>query len=186
MLEYRSQAIEKCVVVIGRRRARQGGFTLMEGLIASVVLAILVLGVCSTLATSYQQAIIVKNNAAGIILARQLADEITSKPLADPNTGSTALGPDTGMTTRSTFTRVTNYSGYSDTSTSMPLMAGGTLDVTGSDLYSRSVNVVVGAKPSIDTASPTTDFSIVTVQVTGPDGQTVGIPKFVAKYAIQR
>jgi Tfp pilus assembly protein PilV len=180
------QAIEKRAGVVARRSRRRGGFTLMEGLIASVVLAILVLGVCSTLGTSYQQAVIVKNNAAGIMLGRQLADEITSKPLADPSSGSTTLGPGTGMTTRGTFTHVTNYSGYSDTSTSMPLLAGGTLDVTGSDLYSRSVNVVVGAKPSIDTASPTTDFAIVTVTVTGPDGQRVAIPKFVAKYAIQR
>ena len=158
----------------------------MEGLFASVVLAILVLGVCSTLGTSYQQAVIVKNNSTGIMLGRQLADEITSKPLADPTTGSTALGPGTGMTTRNTFTHVTNYSGYSDTSTAMPLLEGGSLDVTGSDLYTRSVAVVVGAKPSIDTASPTTDFGIVTVTVTGPDGQSVAIPKFVAKYAIQR
>ena len=90
------------------------------------------------------------------------------------------------MTTRGTYTHVTNYSGYSDTSTSMPLLAGGTLDVTASDLYSRSVNVVVGAKPSVDTSSPSTDFAIVTVTVTGPDGQSVAIPKFVAKYAIQR
>jgi len=80
----------------------------MEGLVASIVLAILVLGVCSTLTTSYQQAEIVKNNATGIMLDRQLADEITSKPLADPSTGSTALGPGTGMTTRGTFTHITN------------------------------------------------------------------------------
>jgi hypothetical protein len=158
----------------------------MEGLIASIVLAILVLGVCSTLGTSYQQAEIVRNNATGIMLDRQLADEITSKPLADPSTGSTALGPGTGMTTRNTFTHVTNYAQYSDTSTAMPLLEGGSLNVTGADVYSRSVNVVVGAKPSIDTASPATDFAIVTVTATGPDGQSIAIPKFVARYAIQR
>jgi len=158
----------------------------MEGLIASVILAILVLGVCSSLTTAYQQAIIVKNNSTGIMLARQLADEITSKPLADPSTNSTALGPGSGMTTRSTFTHVTNYYGYSDTSTAMPLLEGGSLDVTSSDTYTRSVNVVVGAKPSIDTASATTSFAIVTVTVTGPDGQSVAIPKFVALYPIQR
>jgi len=158
----------------------------MEGLVASIVLAILVLGVCSTLGTSYQQAEIVRNNATGIILGRQLADEITSKPLADPITGSTALGPGTGMTTRNTFTHVTNYAQYADTSTSLPLLEGGTVNVTGADVYNRSVNVVVGAKPSIDIASPTSDFGIVTVTVTGPDGQSIAIPKFVARYAIQR
>ena len=180
-------AIENPVRIISMRVApHRRGFTLMEGLVASIVLAILVLGVCSTLTTSYQQAEIVKNNATGIMLDRQLADEITSKPLADPSTGSTALGPGTGMTTRGTFTHITNYSQYSDTSTVMPMLEGGTLDVTGADVYNRSVTVVVGAKPSIDTASPATDFAIVTVTVTGPDGQSISIPKFVAKYAIQR
>jgi hypothetical protein len=106
--------------------------------------------------------------------------------MADPLSGSTTLGPDPGMTSRSTFTRVTNYNGYTDTSTSLPLLGGGSLDVTGSDAYTRSVDVVVGARPSIDTLSPAANFAIVTVNVTYPDGDSVSIPRFVANYSIQR
>jgi Tfp pilus assembly protein PilV len=153
-----------------------------------VVLSILVIGVCDVLSQSYSQTQAAQSNATGVMLAVQLADEIASKPMADPMTGSTSLGPDTGMNPaqRSTFTRATNYSGYTDTSTSLPLLEGGTLDVTSTDTYTRSVAVTVGAKPSIDTLSPTTNFAIVTVTVTYPDGDTVSIPKFVPNISIQR
>jgi len=157
-------------------------------LIAAVVLSILVIGVCGVLSESYEQTQAAQSNAVGVTLATQLADEIASKPMADPVTGSTTLGPDAGMiaTERSTFTRVTNYNAYTDTSTALPLLEGGSLDVTGLDAYSRSVAVVVGAKPSIDTLSPTGNFAIVTVKVTYPDGNSVSIPKFVANYSVQR
>src|SRR5208282_4609201 len=87
---------------------------------------------------------------------------------------------------RSSFTGVSAYNGYSDNSDALPLLEGGTLDVTGEDNYVRQAAVAVGAKPSIDTASPVTDFAIVTVKVTCPDGQIVSIPEFVANYSIPR
>jgi hypothetical protein len=114
-----------------------------------------------------------------VTLARQLTDEIVSKPY-DP---TDPLG--TGGN-RSTFAGVSAYNGYSDNSNAMPLLEGGTKDVTGEDNYVRQASVVVGAKPSIDTLSPATDFAIATVNVTCPDGQIVSIPEFVANYAIPR
>jgi prepilin-type N-terminal cleavage/methylation domain-containing protein len=155
------------------------GFTLMEGLIASVVLAILALGVIGSLSTAYEQSQYVHDQATSLMLGRQLMDEIVSKSFSSTN----PLG--TGGT-RSTFANVSAYNSYSDTSTSMPLLGGGSLDVTGSEPYTRSVSVATGTKPSIDSLSPSTDFAIVTVTVTCPNGQTVSIPELVAKYSIQR
>jgi prepilin-type N-terminal cleavage/methylation domain-containing protein len=162
------------------RRCRRRGFTLLEGLTAAMILAILVLGVFGSLSAAYEQSASVRANATGILLARQLADEIISKPFNPTN----SLGAG-GLASRSLFTDVSNYNNYSDTSTSMPLLAGGTLNVTGSDAYNRSVSVAVGATPSIDAVSPTTDFAIVTVSVTCPNGQIVTIPELVANYSIQ-
>jgi type II secretory pathway pseudopilin PulG len=162
------------------QRRRRGGFTLLEGLTAAVILAILVLGVFGSLCAAYEQSASVRANATGILLAHQLADEIVSKPFNPAN----SLGAG-GLASRSLFTDVSNYNNYSDASTSMPLLAGGTLDVTGSDAYNRSVSVAVGATPSIDSVSPTTDFAIVTVSVTCPNGQIVSIPELVANYSIQ-
>jgi prepilin-type N-terminal cleavage/methylation domain-containing protein len=161
-------------------RSRRSGFTLLEGLTASVILAILVLGVFGSLSAAYQQSEAVRASATGILLARQLADEIVSRPFNPTNT----LGAG-GLASRSLFTDVSNYNGYSDASTSMPLLAGGSLDVTGSDAYTRNVSVSVGAAPSIDSVSPTSDFAIVTVSVTCPNGQIVSVPEVVANYSLQ-
>jgi prepilin-type N-terminal cleavage/methylation domain-containing protein len=159
--------------------ARRAGFTLLEGLIASVVLAVLALGVVGSVSTSYQQSQSVRASSTAVTLARQLTDEIVSKPY-DPTDALGAGG------VRSTFTGVSAYNGYSDNSDALPLLEGGSLDVTGEDNYVRQASVVVGAKPSIDTASPATDFAIVTVNVTCPDGQIVSIPELVANYSIPR
>jgi Tfp pilus assembly protein PilV len=155
---------------------------LLEAMMASLVLSILVLGICTTFTSAYQQA----QSARTAGTAAMLADEITSKPMADPGNGSVALGPGSGMTSRSQFTHVTNYNGYTDSSTAMPLLGGGSLDVTSALTYSRQVAVVVGAKASVDTSSPATDFAIVTVTVTAPDGQVVNISKFVANDPVTR
>lgn len=159
------------------RRRRRSAFTLLEALIASVILAILVLGVFGSLSAAYQQNASVRADATAILLARQLADEIVSKPF-DSTLGA-APAP------RSGYTNVSNYDGYSDTSTSMPLLAGGSLDVTGSDTYSRSVSVTKGVEPSINAAGPADAFAIVTITVTCPNGQIISIPELVANYSLQ-
>jgi prepilin-type N-terminal cleavage/methylation domain-containing protein len=166
------------------RIARRAGFTLLEGLIASVVLAILALGVAGSLSASYQQSEAVRANSTAVTLARQLSDEIVSKPFVPTD----ALGSG-GV--RSAFTGISAYNNYSDASNAMPLLAGGSpLDVTGSDVYTRQASVVANGQPTVngtaDVKSPTTDFAIVTVNVTCPDGEIVSIPEFVANYAINR
>jgi Tfp pilus assembly protein PilV len=157
----------------------------MEAMVACIVLSILVLGVCGALSTAYQQTCWVRANANSVLLARQLADEITAKPMVDP---TKSLGPETGMTLRSQFNYVTNYSGYSDTSTALSTLGLQTapIDATSAAAYGRAVTVSVGAKPSVDVASPSTDFALVTVTVTAPDGQNIAVTKLVANYPIQR
>lgn len=155
----------------------------MEALTASVVLVVLVVGVVSSVSASYQQSQSVRATSTAVTLARQLVDEIVSKPF-DGNP------PGTGSGARSSFTDVSAYNGYSDNSSTLPLLEGGTLDVTGEDNYSRQTAVVVGAQPTIngiaDNVSPATDFAIVNVNVRSPDGQIVSIPEFVAKYPISQ
>lgn len=158
---------------------RRAGFTLLEGLIASVVLAILALGVVGSVSTSYQQSQSVRATSTAVTLGRQLVDEIVSKPYDPTDTlGSGGV--------RSTFTGVSAYNAYSDDSDALPLLEGGTLDVTGEDKYVRQASVVVGARPSIDSTSPATNFAVVTVNVTCPDGQIISIPELVANYSIPR
>jgi prepilin-type N-terminal cleavage/methylation domain-containing protein len=160
-------------------KQRRRGFTLLEGLIAAVVLALLVLGVAGALSASYEQSASVRATSTAINLARQLADEIVSKPFDSSDT----LG---GGGPRSAFANVSAYHNYTDNSTALPMLSGGSLDVTGSDAYVRKVTVQPGAQASIDLTSPATNFAIVTVKVTTPTGEVVSIPEFVANYPISR
>ena len=172
--------------ILARQCARRRGFLLLDGMIASVILALLVLGVCEMLSAAYLQTDILNTNASSNLLVRQLTEEIFSKPMADPSTGSTALGPDAGMSSRSAYTRITNYNGYSDVSTALPSEAGGTVDATGAASFARSVAVTVGARPSIDSSTSATQFAIVAVTITAPNGQKFVVNEFAANYPIQR
>lgn len=166
-----------------KTHARGEGFTLLEALIASVVLVVLALGVVAVVSTSYQQSESVRASSTGVTLARQLSDEIVSKPF---NSGD-ALGSGS-LTSRSQYT-VSSYNGYQDTGAAITPYAGGTaVDATGSDSYTRTCSVTVGASASGTgiSASSTSNFAIVTVNVTCPNGQIVSVPEFVAQYSIPR
>ena len=65
-----------------------GGFTLVESLIATVILAIAVVGIAGTLAATYQQSKEQTSSAEATQLARQLMEEISAKPFALPATRS--------------------------------------------------------------------------------------------------
>jgi Tfp pilus assembly protein PilV len=172
--EFPTAPIERAL-----RRGRGRGFTLIEALTASVVLTILVLGMVGALNAAYQQSQATSTNSTAIVLAGELTEEIVSKPYSS----SDSLGSG-GV--RSTFTNVSAYNGYTDASNAIPLLEGGaSVDATGSQVYGRSVSVSVGSQPSIDSVSPATDFAIVTVSVTCPNGQIVSVPEWVANYAIQ-
>jgi prepilin-type N-terminal cleavage/methylation domain-containing protein len=163
-----------------KRLMRRRGFTLLEGLVASVILVILVIGVAGALSSSYQQGDAIAASSSAVTLARQLMDEVVAKPFVS----SDALGNGSGA--RSTYTNISAFNEYSDSSNALPLLEGGTLDVTSSQNFSRGVKVSVGAQPSIDTTTPASNFGIVTVLVTGPDGEEISVPEFVAEYAIPR
>jgi Tfp pilus assembly protein PilV len=165
---------------------RWGGFTLIEAMLASLVLGISVVGIGGVLATSYQQGVVRRETANAMSLGKQLMDEIVALPLANPSTGSETLGPGTGETSRSQYTCICNYSGYSDTSTAIPTITGGTVDATGADVYKRSVTVTIGVKPSIDSASPKTAMAEVAVTVTTPTGAQIQMSRLVFNYAISR
>jgi Tfp pilus assembly protein PilV len=170
------------------------GFTIVEALLAGVVLAISVAGVSGALSADYQQTLAMQQTATAINLGRELQDEIASKPLANPSSGSTtpATAPAAPSTTqpttinRSTFVAVGDYNGYTDFSSDLYTLGGTSMDATGSQNYCRSVSVTQGGKPTNDTVSATTDFAVVTVTVTPPNGKPVQISRVVTNYKFSR
>src|SRR5690349_12721675 len=92
-------------------RGARGGFTLAEALLASVVLAVAVLGISQLTGASSQQSEALRQDARAVALARELMEEIASKPFTDPSIANAneeyQLGPDTGETSsRSTWDNI--------------------------------------------------------------------------------
>jgi len=85
--------VEKPTPVInphGRQAKRSNGVTLMESLIASVVLSIAVVGIAGTLVATSQQAQDVDDSTIVNSLARELMEEVVAKPFKAPVTGDVA------------------------------------------------------------------------------------------------
>lgn len=165
----------------GPRRTRQSAFTLIESLIASVVLAIAVVGIAGAIGASYKQTNALDNDAATIAVARALLEEVSAKPFAASTASSKASA---GNFDRSTYTNVADYHGYHDTSP-FTTLGGTTLDVgTG---YSRSVTYTVPASVTIgSTTTSSSDFGRITVTVSSPSGRDITLSRLISNVTFAR
>jgi prepilin-type N-terminal cleavage/methylation domain-containing protein len=161
--------------------ARRSGFTLIESLIASVVLAIAVVGIAGAIGASFNQSTELDQDAAAISVARALLEEAASKPFASSTASSRAAA---GNLDRTTYTNVADYHLYHDQNP-FTTLGGQTVDLGAA--YSRSVSYTV---PASVTAGATTtsrsDFGKVTVTVTSPTGRTVSLSRFVTSVTYVR
>jgi MSHA pilin protein MshD len=149
--------------------AGQQGFTLIEALIATLVLAVATVGIAQLLAVSAQQASTMRNQAVSLELARQLMEEIASKQVADAS-GNISLGHEVGETTRSQYDQIDDYNGYTDTSDTLTMLDGTPVSLGSGATFTRTVSVEYRATPSGSaTASPDAAFCVVTVTVTAPN-----------------
>ena len=115
------------------------GFTAIEALFATVLLAILTAAVSGALMAGRQQSKLARDTLAASFLAQSLMDEIIRLPFSDPS-GYTAMGPDTGETSRSLYNNVDDYSGYTDGPNGITDIAGNTYSST-YQVFTRSVSM---------------------------------------------
>jgi prepilin-type N-terminal cleavage/methylation domain-containing protein len=156
-------------------RHRLRGFTLIESLIATVVLAVAVVGIAGTLASTYQQQKDQVSAAEATQLARQMMEEISGKPFAPP-AGSNVAGWSSGNRNREQYDEIADYNGLADVSTSIKTLGGDSQSVGSMGPYNRSVRVVTGPVPVGHTA-PAEDFKTVTITVTRPKASAIVITK---------
>src|SRR5687767_1019001 len=96
--------------LIARRAAM--GFTLIEALIAAVILAAAVGAMVAPMSATYIQSRTIKQTNIALSMAQQLLDEVVSKHFADPTDASVVtLGPDSGESGRATFDNMDDYHG---------------------------------------------------------------------------
>jgi len=118
---------------------RPAGFTLLEVLIASSILAFTTLALVQAVSAGQSQTLDALRRARGTALAEAMLEEVLSKPYADPE-GETTLGPDAGESARDDFDNLDDYHGHSEA-------AGAVADAAGAaypaayQRYTRSVTV---------------------------------------------
>jgi Tfp pilus assembly protein PilV len=150
------------------------GFLLIEGMIASVILAVAAVAIASLLLSANEEATVMRENATAASLAGQLLEEIAAKPLG---TYPWAAVP----AARPLFTYAEDYRGFSDDTSTITTLATNALALPGDGgLFQRSVSVIAQAGPTGSTA-PMGDFALVTVTVTTPSGRTISISRLIAR-----
>jgi Tfp pilus assembly protein PilV len=131
------------------------GFLLIEGMIASVILAVAALGIVSLLLSAHEQQIALQENSTGVLLAKQLIEEIAAKP----------------------FAQAILYNNYTDTTSTMRTLSGEVVMPGDGEVYSR----LVAVQPVTPTGSNATvgDVQLVQVTVTTPSRQAVTISRLI-------
>lgn len=149
----------------GRRsRFANSGYTLMEALIASAILATMVVGIGGMLASAHQQDSFSNEQSAAMALARSAMEDMAALPFEPTSSGSTRsmrTWPDTTDRVRADGTTVATTS-------------------TEAGTFARTVTVRRYAQPggSENTAG---NFARVTVTITTPAGRLVTLNRMVAK-----
>jgi prepilin-type N-terminal cleavage/methylation domain-containing protein len=182
----------------------RSGFTLAESLIASVVLAVAVVGVSGAMMASYQQSAASESDSIAISLGKSLMEEIASRPLSLPD--ATAGWP--SVTDRTIYDTISDFNGYTDkvsaavshTSTlSAGTFSGALPSVTavtdGStslspEQYLRSVSVTYPTSLFGKSVSggdfASGDFALVKVTVTGSDGASLTLSRLISNVTVSR
>jgi hypothetical protein len=148
-------------------------------MMASVLLAIAVVGIAGPLGAASTQSRLGQERGAAIGLARELMEEIAAKPLVDGTT-SKGLGPETaqGESDRSKYDAANDYNGYTDSTTALTNLSGGVVAFSPSAVYTRSVSVQFRASPN-GAAVGSGDYGVVTVTVTTPHKQSVKVSRLL-------
>jgi Tfp pilus assembly protein PilV len=156
-------------------RAIRGGFTLAEAMIASVFLAVAVLGVASALCASSNQARQVDESSNAQALARELLEEIASKSFTTQSNAGWAAGTHS----RASYDDVADYNGYTDNTTDGIVTLQGTAITLGDNVsYTRVAAFEYRATPG-GTAQSSGDFGMATVTVTTPNGTRVSLQRML-------
>jgi hypothetical protein len=174
---YRTSSIDRPLPRPGHRRR---GFSVAEGLIASTILAMAVVGIAGPLGAASQQGKLVRERATALILARELMEEVAAKPLLDGGGSTCSLGPESGETDRSKYDSADDYHNYHDDSTDLRDLAGRSITLTGSGLYTR--DVTVNYRTTTSGANTTSgDLGVVTVTVVTPHKLRVKLTRLLCK-----
>ena len=159
---------------IGKSRA---GFTLMEALLAAVILLIAITAITLPFAAGARAEQADARMCLAVSLAQEMMEEILAKPFADPQ-GATTVGPDAGETRRARFDNVDDYHGYYEGPRQIADATGAVLTTPVAAGLSRTVTAQYVYVSGQDTGQPAT-FVRVTVTVAHDGSPLVTLTRLV-------
>lgn len=163
-------------------RTGAAGFTLGECLIATVLLAIVVLGICSALGAASRQTSALEVRVKCHELARELMEEIASRPF-DPPALNDQPGFGANNIIHSEYDNIADYHGFADKI--MPYTTQ--LHMADTLWYARLASVQFRASPS-GAADPTGNFALITVTVDAENwhAESFTLHRLVTRSTIKR
>ena len=150
------------------------GFTLVEALLASVILAVAVVAVAQAVAAGQAQSHEAVRTLRGQLLAEAMMEEILATSYADPDTD--------GETGRANFDDIDDFNGFTQAAGALTDAAG----VAYPDTYQRcsiAVTVTSSSTTLTDLGGASYDGKNVVVTVTDLDGRTWTLTRFVVEPA---
>lgn len=123
-------------------RQHAGGFTLLEALLAAVVLAFAAVAITVPFASAARNEQIDGRRTLAVSLAQELMEEILSRPFEDDDPSyARNAGPDPGEGTRSLFDNIDDYDGHTEPPGAVADMGGDVVDSWISEGLSRHATV---------------------------------------------
>ncbi len=158
------------------RPAVRRGMTLVEALLASVILAVAVAAISQAVLAGQMQAYHALHRRRAVDLAEALMEEVLRLPYNDPD-GTSSPGPEAGETDRGRFDNIDDYNGFGEAAGTLVDLADAPYD-SAYQGFSRSVTVAAASETVAAFGSAIPGMSI-TVAVTDDSGTTWTLQQFV-------
>jgi len=144
-----------------------GAFTLIEALMASVVLALTVSAAIVPFTCGMRSQSVESRQMLAVSLAEDLMEEIILKPFEEPDDGDedpepvSSFGPDGGESLPSSFSAIDDYDGYTEPDGQVLDPAGDVITFPAAAGISRHVTVSYVYVPGQDVTKPPNFFRVV-------------------------
>jgi len=149
------------------RRQRGGAFTLLEALLAAVILVIAVTAVVMPFTVGMRTQMVEARQTLAVPLAEELMEEVLLRPFEEPYDGDeqaeppAAFGPEAEETSRDQFSAIDDYHGYTDPPGTITDPGGSVIDDPAAEGLSRHVTVAYVYVTGQDPGDPPTFMRVV-------------------------
>jgi len=159
-----------------RKYRRSRGFSLIEALLASMILAFSAVAVSHALLAGHQLTDAALHHSHAMDLAGATMEEVLRLPYNDPD-GSSNMGPESGETNRTLYDNIDDYHGFSQSAGAVTDFAGDLYEPAYQD-FSRAVSVTSSSQ-NVAGLGGAIDGVTIQVTITDTAGTAWTVQRFV-------